>query len=160
MNFQELLEKTNADRQITPPQVLLAIDPGETTGYAVFTEGKYVADGEITIKLDNLKQIWNLIHKLKPDVVVCEDYIVYGSKVKMHAWNRLVTPQIIGVIRYTCEAKQVPLYMQMASTAKGFCNDNKLKEWSFWSKGNIHAKDAIKHACYFLLFGKREISNN
>ena len=158
MNFQELLEKTNADRQITPPQVLLAIDPGETTGYAVFTEGKYVADGEITIKLDNLKQIWNLINKINPDAVVCEDYIIYGSKAKMHAWNRLVTPQIIGVIRYTCQELNIPLYMQMASTAKGFCNDKKLKEWELWVKGHEHSRDAIRHATYWLLFGKREES--
>ena len=155
MNFQELLEKTNIERQQTSPEHLLAIDPGETTGYAVFSDGEYISDGEIKIRVHNLKQIWNLINSYKPDVVVCEDYIVYGGKVRMHAWNKLVTPQIIGVIRYTCQVLNITLYMQMASTAKGFCNDKKLKEWGLWVKGKDHARDSLRHACYWLLFGKR-----
>ena len=159
MNFQKLLEKLNAERQQTSPETLLAIDPGETTGYAIYKNGKIICE-EIQVGLHNLKQIWDLIDSCKLDVVVCEDYIIYGSKAKMHAWNKLVTPQIIGAIRLSCELLKVPLYMQMASTAKGFCNDTKLKEWGFWIKGHDHSRDAIRHVIYFLLFhNERKMKN-
>jgi hypothetical protein len=42
----------------------------------------------------------------------------------------------------------------MAHQAKGFVTDEKLKAWGFYQKGVRHARDSIRHACYFLLFDK------
>lgn len=42
--------------------------------------------------------------------------------------------------------------MQMAAQAKGFVDDDKLKAWGFWIKGKKHARDAIRHGVYYLLF--------
>jgi hypothetical protein len=43
----------------------------------------------------------------------------------------------------------------MASQAKAFVTDQKLKEWGFWKEGMRHSRDAIRHGLYFLLFYKR-----
>lgn len=44
---------------------------------------------------------------------------------------------------------------QMAVTAKNFCTDDKLKQWGFWQAGQKHARDSIRHGCYFLLFFRK-----
>lgn len=154
MNFIATLNKVrsqnNSDWQ--PPERLLAIDPGETTGIAFFINGELTKDMQCSINLNKLMPLMQLIKEINPEIVVCENYIVYGSKVRMHAWNKLITPQIIGAIRFICELNKVKFYTQLASTAKGFCNDNKLKEWGYWIKGHEHSRDSIKHGCYFLLF--------
>ena len=49
----------------------------------------------------------------------------------------------------------IPTHKQMASTAKTFATDKKLREWGFWERGMRHARDAIRHGCYFLLFYKK-----
>jgi len=154
MNFMETLNKIRLqdNPDWLPSHRLLAIDPGETTGIAFFVNGILRHDEQINIKLDNLMPLMRLVEKINPEIVVCEDYIVYGSKVRMHAWNKLITPQIIGAIRFICEFNDVKFYTQLASTAKGFCNDAKLKEWGYWVKGHEHSRDSIRHGAYFLLF--------
>ena len=156
MNFTGTLNKIrlqdNPDWQ--PPEKLLAVDPGETAGLALFVNGELTKDMQINISLSKLMPLLQLVEKFNPDIVVCENYIVYENKVRMHAWNKLITPQIIGAIRFICEFNDVKFYTQLASTAKGFCNDAKLKEWNYWIKGHEHSRDAIKHGCYFLLFSK------
>jgi hypothetical protein len=47
------------------------------------------------------------------------------------------------------------IHYQMATTAKTFVTDEKLKQWGFWQEGMRHSRDAIRHGLYFLLFYKK-----
>jgi hypothetical protein len=95
-----------------------------------------------------------------PNLVGCvmEDYRVYGWRAKQHSFSELHTSQLIGMIQTVALSNGVEYHKQPASVAKGFVKDDQLKEWGFWDKtaGLKHARDAIRHACYFITFGSRD----
>jgi hypothetical protein len=146
---------------------ILAFDPGETTG-VFFLKRMTIGDQAVlgsttflsetnqadtsTLGLGH-KAVDHLINHYQPDIVVCEDYRVYGWKTNQHSWAALHTPKLIGVIVSLCEAYQKPIVMQMAIQAKGFCTDDKLRFWNMYSSGKRHGNDAARHALFYLLFG-------
>ena len=167
MTFQELFRKVHS---VESPSVfkgtLLSLDPGHTTGYCTFhtnagdvVEPVLRTHGEINTKdiNDCAPQLLELIQWA--DVVVVEDYRIYRWRQKEHAWSDLLTTRLIGSIEvlatqcWDSSYENIPVIKQPANVAKSFCTDAKLKEWDFWVTGQRHARDAIRHACYFLLFG-------
>lgn len=158
MRFEELLQKVCNNQKREPFEGrLLALDPGETTGWALFASAKLTQHGEIAgSNLEVMIQVADLIRRFMPRAVVCEGYRIYSWKKDQHTWSDLFTPRLIGVIEYVCASNSptVPLYFQMAGTAKGFCTDDKLKQWHYYKAGQKHARDAIRHGCYWLLFHK------
>lgn len=158
MKFEELLKITRRNEpNWVPPKVLLALDPGETTGWAVFSEGHLVEEGQADTKTEMCGGIYHLLEAVQPTQIICEDYRVYAHKTDSHAWNALHTPQLIGATKMWCFINEVNIAFQMAATAKPFCTPQKLKEWGFWKEGMRHADDAIKHGAYFLLFHDRKV---
>ena len=149
MTFDELLKRYRPEYK--PPELLLAIDPGETTGYATFVKGKYFHSGIIQF---SATYDWQLLFATTPDIVVCEEYRIYGGQRLAHTGSKVETVRIIGVIEYMCRQYYIPIHMQMASSHKNFCTDDKLKEWNFYKGINKHARDAIRIGCYWLLFHK------
>lgn len=136
---------------------VLALDPGETTGVAVF-EGAYkLYEDQLSTKdvAAAAKRIAQLIDGWRIQVVVCEDYRVYAWKIRQHAWSSLHTPRLIGALELICSVAEVPLVKQTAQVAKTFCTDEKLEEWGV-NPARRHERDAIRHACYYLLFGKEK----
>lgn len=133
---------------------LLALDPGETTGWAFFQGEDLIESGQVkgmTVP-ECYVQLSKIIDKMYPHFIVIEDYKVYGWKTKDHAWSELFTPRLIGALE--CYISGVGCFMfrkQMAQQAKGFCTDDKLKAWGLWPEGR-HARDAVRHAVYYLLF--------
>lgn len=147
MEFKEMLSRLHRSL----PKVL-AFDPGETTGWCVFEEGELKDFGQLT----DTPVVEALIRLHKPDVIVCEDYRVYAWRTNDHSWADLKTPKLIGAIDYLASSLDIKIVYQMAGMAKGFCKDSKLKEWKFWEQTRQlkHSRDAIRHACYYLLFYK------
>jgi hypothetical protein len=134
-------------------QIVIGLDPGETTGVCVLTAGKaciyQIATKEIGPGGDALCDI---LEAYDTAAVVCEDYRVYSWHSEDHKWAALHTPQIIGVIRYLCHKQNMPITMQMAQVAKVFCTDEKLKGLGMWVPGVTHGRDAARHAVYHALF--------
>lgn len=96
-----------------------------------------------------------LFQQIKPTHVVCEDYRVYAEKAGAHIGKSLFTPKLIGKIDLLCNVDNIPVTYQMAATAKVFCTNDKLKEWGFYQESMRHSRDAIRHACYYILFNGR-----
>ena len=155
ISFDELMLGVRGTDYI-PPERLLAVDPGETTGWAYFENGILRSSGQIAHRDLGIMstKIQELIGDILPTHVVAEDYKVYRSKAKSHSWSGLYTPKLLGAIEFICGMSNIPLTLQMASS-KQFCTDAKLKIWGYYCKGNPHTNDAIRHGCYFLLFHKR-----
>jgi hypothetical protein len=139
---------------------LLALDPGETTGWSVWDvpeEGlrpKLLAYGQLP-NIDaamGTTQIEKLIDKYNPTHAVCEDYKVYAWKSATHSWASLHTPKLIGGITYLCATRKIPLKFQMAQQAKVFVTDEKMQAWGWWIQGQKHCRDSIRHALTFLMF--------
>ena len=144
-------------------QDVLAFDPGKTTGFCsmrAFEICNPLEDRQLsTPTLDKA-------YKTIPDamvnfgggedpMVVIEDYRVFAWKTDQHAWAELHTAKLIGMIIGMCLEREWPYILQTPQQAKGFCTDKKLKEWGFYSTGNPHGNDAIRHAAYFALFGNQ-----
>lgn len=137
------------------PLKVLAIDPGETTGWALFCNTTMDRHGQLQTSLFPQAPVTLCSHieAWKPDVVVIEDYRVYKWKTDSHAWAALHTPKLIGVVEYFCYINKIPLTKQSAQVGKGFCTDERLKEWGLYQVAMRHANDAIRHACQYLMFG-------
>lgn len=152
--FGELLNKRRGP-EFQAPKRLLVLDPGHTTGWSVFEDGKMTAAGQ----LDNYNQGWGSVAKLfadvNPTMVLYENYRVYSHKLERHSNSEVYTVRLIGVLEFLCEVIYgIMHYNQMAHQAKGFVSDEKLKAWNMYQVGQKHARDSIRHGCYFLLFDK------
>lgn len=140
---------------------LLALDPGNTTGVAIFQDAAFLRADEI--KTDTLPVAADALKKLLDDVrpryVVYESYRVYKWKAEDHVHNDLHTPKVIGVIETLCHLYNTPAHDQTAQVAKQFVTDDKLRAWDLWIKGKRHSRDACRHGAYFLLFNWPKISD-
>ncbi len=152
ITYPELLQQRKGTNKV--PSVLIALDPGETTGVAVFKEGVLSLVDQIAQREFDLaiKEMASLISTTEPTIAIIEDYKVYSHKADAHKWSKLHTPRLIGGIQALCILHEVPYRMQMAS-AKSFCNDERLKDWRMYQVGKPHATDAVRHGLYFILFG-------
>ena len=153
--FEEIVKS----RQGLLPEVrVLCFDPGETSGWALFEHCDLMAWGQITTKtpLQATQNFQAVIRQCQPQWVVIEDYRVYKNKVQEHANLDLVTPRNIGTIETLCTLHDplMPITKQMASVAKQFAYDRRLTNWGFNPKQAKHARDAVRHGCYFLTFSK------
>lgn len=156
MKFNELLWKVRKNPTLwTPPKRLLALDPGENTGYAVFRDGIFCDCGQQDCKEIAPQALTEIFDKYNPTHVIAEDYRIYQHKTDSHTWSNLFTPRLLGMIELLCYQREINLDWQMASAHKSFCTDMKLKEWDFWQTGMRHSRDAIRAGCYYLLFNKR-----
>lgn len=144
---------------------IMAFDPGETTG-ACFMNGMTLTSKQLSTPpkdfMNSLATIEQYImDREPPDVIVIEDYRVYGWAKDEHAWNSLHTPKLIGgmhaIIRdmWGVWGAEVPVILRMASEAKQFVTDDKLKSWGLYAdtKSQCHARDAVRHAIYQKIFG-------
>lgn len=159
--FGELLTGVRKKPYIAPVS-LIAVDPGETVGFAWFRKGDLRHAGQTSWRElpdeDTIKTLGLFFQRLlinyEPVHVVIEDYKIYEHKSKMHSWSDLITPRLIGAMQIICHLREIPLTMQMASS-KQFCTNGKLRHWGYYKEGMPHANDAIRHGCYWLLFHKR-----
>lgn len=156
-NFNDLLDRIRGGHKI--PQRLLCLDPGKTTGWCLFENGRLTKWGQVDDCYDDknidVKGLLDLFAELQPDFILYEDYRVYSNKLDRHSYSPVMTVRLLGVIETYCQMNNIPSHKQMATTAKNFCTDAKLEQWGFWQKGMRHARDAIRHGCYFLLFYKK-----
>jgi hypothetical protein len=144
---------------------ILALDPGETTGYCCFDHD---AINE-TIDMVECDQIptWPerecatnlriLLDHVKPSEVIWESYRIYDWKSDDHKWSPVNTTQVIGCIWTHCHLRDLrTLTAQSAQNAKGFWTDDRLIEFGLYIKGLRHGRDAMRHALHFLCFGSKD----
>ena len=155
--FSDLLERLRNTHTI--PHRLLCLDPGKTTGWCLFEDGKCTvvdhAEDCYNDETVNYQAVTKLIADINPDFIVYEDYKIYANKLDSHSYSPVFTLRLIGAIDAYAQEHKIKTHKQMASVAKGFVTDEKLKQWGYWESGMKHGRDAIRHGCYFLLFYKR-----
>ncbi len=137
-----------------PPKMLLSFDPGETTGFARFEYGKLTWYEQL--KTHTVHDACDPLNQLiAPNCkVVVENYQVYKWKSEQHIGDTLHTPRLIGCIETLCALQGYRPTKQMAQNAKRFVTDDKLKHWNMYKKGQPHARDAIRHGIFYILFHK------
>jgi hypothetical protein len=138
------------------PHMLLALDPGETTGYSFFMAGEHFANGIIDWKIltEGFNTFTAMVARFSPDVIVYENFRLNPLRANAQSGSEINTLRIIGAIEFLCNQNNIRFYKMMPSTAKGFVSDLKLKEWELYKKINPHARDSLRVAIHWLLFNK------
>lgn len=160
MNYISLINKIYTDAGMKCPGKVLCLDPGHTTGWCLFEDGILKNWGQVDTVIDRKGNnegrvdyfaLEDLFYNIEPAFVICEDYRVYPHKLERHTGSQVLTIRVIGQIEYLSFASRIPIFFNMASTAKGFVTDEKLKKWGMWQPGMRHSRDAIRHGVYFTL---------
>lgn len=139
---------------------ILAFDPGETTGWALLrrskddTELMHAGQVKTWPLREGLGNITILYNTFEPVKMVFESYHIYSWKANQHKNSEVATIQIIGMIQTLALQQKISYTAQTAQVGKTFCTDDKLESWGLWIPGLRHARDAIRHACYYALFGE------
>lgn len=143
------------------PRTILAFDPGETTGWArvcwdqPFDPQFAICDQVETSSVAQATDAYDsLLYRFLPDIVLIEEYRVYSWKSDQHKWSDVITLRLIGCLETLCHQRELKWHKQMAVQAKEFCTDDKLSSWDLYEKGKKHGRDAMRHACQFMLFNK------
>ena len=104
---------------------ILAVDPGETVGYALLSTGgggapKLIEAWQapaITIRTA-ASEFALLVQRAVPDVVVVEDYRVFANKAAFHVGIELFTAKLIGAIEAVCTLNAPPVSMGLIQPSK------------------------------------------
>ncbi|MGE3487292.1 MAG: hypothetical protein AB7L09_21450 [Nitrospira sp.] len=149
------------------PHVSLGFDPGHTTGCALIHNYRLVWARQLDTR--DIPGTWANVSAVFDEVLatynreaIClavEDYKVYDWKTESHSWSKVHTIKVVGLIQCLAYHHNLMVRMRMASAAKGFMTDTKLRQWGLWVEGQRHARDAIRHAAYNTLFMDSHISD-
>lgn len=91
------------------PSTYLALDPGETTGWASFDDkGEILEMGQFSLK--EVNRLNDLIHENLKTVIV-EDYRNHGFT-QQKRWGRNDTSKVIGRIEAICSIRGVEVVLQ------------------------------------------------
>lgn len=142
---------------------ILALDPGGTTGWAVFqatriphpTESKFEyydmkwKRGQIGPEphhsaLFTLLGMWGTAEYH----IVCESF---EYRNRSRAGLVLDSLEYIGIMKLFCAERDKAFHMQTASMGKGFVKDENIKKLSLWFPGQKHAMDATRHLLYYMI---------
>ena len=117
--------------------LILAIDPGNTTGWVTYNTEKQALTGSGDIS-GTLKDVIDFFLSFDADVYICEDFTVRADMGPALAkLGRLWSVEIIGVLRYLVGDKLV--LQHPASRVRGMN-----------IPGTLHANDAAAHLYYWL----------
>lgn len=153
-------------KDATPfPGLILAFDPGETTGFCAMYDFKIrelcqIPTGPTLSVRECYENLEKAMDRHAPDdseyeaQAAIEDYKVYDWKAEDHSWSQVHTIKVVGLIQLLCGQWVLPFKMRMAALAKGFVTDEKLKMWDLYEPtvGQKHARDSLRHACYHALW--------
>ena len=134
---------------------ILALDPGETTGVAIWNPKLDVP--QIHLFQLNTKDLREAVPTVQEvlgyeewEHIRYEDYRVYGHMTEQHAFASLHTPKLIGVIECLAVLGNVGTSFCLAMHAKTFWTDEKLKMCGLYNPGLKHARDAQRHLLRYL----------
>ncbi len=139
-------------------KLILALDPGESTGWALGTDERAIRGG--TCKRNHL-EVAQLIKDERPDIIVLERFNLYPGMAKSLAWNSFYPCEVIGVIKYMAMSMGITIVEQAPSVKKYAGNIQRYEDWLFikdrCSGVTEHTKDAYQHYRYFMIHGLKNI---
>lgn len=155
--------RKDAEMDLCDSPVVIAIDPGGTTGWAILqVHPESLFDPEVRI-LDNVdwwksgqftgsedqqaKDICDLFFSWPGAAMVVEDFILR----KMSKDRELLSPvRITAKVEHSLWLRKSSYFLQAPSEAKTTATDERLKSWGLHRPGEEHARDATRHAITFM----------
>lgn len=138
--------------------MIVGLDPGGTTGVAIYNAHLNTWDFEQLDKANHHTALWSLLDGARADAfladepltIVCESFEFRHDMER----NKIVydSAEYIGVVKLFCDDFDAKLVMQSASVAKQFWTDDKLKKVNLYRPAMRHAMDALRHVLYYRAF--------
>ncbi len=132
---------------------LLALDPGESTGWVSYNTETGIWEGG-TIKLDR-PGVWALLNSVRRwDVIIFETFQLYASHARTLIGNKFYTCEIIGIINLYGDLRLDTKCIEQGASIKKFSpaktSDYVWQEFKGQGKVTNHTFDAYQHMCYYL----------
>jgi hypothetical protein len=131
--------------------IVLAVDPGKMTGWATWSEGKFMA-GQMPY-LEFLVWAESMIPHYAPfDLHVVSEAFIISQRTVSQGKDAHWSIGSNAILDYWCQKYEVPFSTQTASEGKRFADDEKLKriEW-YQSTPGGHRNDAVRHLVVYLV---------
>jgi hypothetical protein len=130
------------------PRFVLGIDPGKTTGVALYDLLTDHMNGVELAEDDVGRWLEEIIFSLRPAVVI-EAFTItaHTARNSQAPWSL----EIIGVARHLAAKYDCPFVLQRPGDAKAFATDARLKALGWWRPGKGHMADAQRHTLLFLI---------
>lgn len=127
--------------------LILAIDPGETTGYVVAEADGLDYDIKISGQFPNWRSLEELITYWLPDVIIYEAFYLSPQIAKYKTRSTMPTVEVIGVLKYLAWkhtigrllVAQPPSSIELVSLPRHLAGVS-----------GPHARDALKHLIAYL----------
>lgn len=132
---------------------ILAVDPGGTTGWAVWEDGKVrygqLPGGTLAVKplVDWIADTY-LMGRQVSSAVIIERYTIGERTVKFSRQSDAL--EITGVMKYEAARHGIRSKLQLPVDAKRMFTDERLKAFGWWATGEEHARDALRHLGLYL----------
>lgn len=138
---------------MTGKKLIIAVDPGKMTGWAVHANDESLIAGELEW-YEFLRWIEEYVEAaiaLHYDVtLVCESYVITLATIKKS--RQYWSLEAIGCLKYwSMRHLGKELTLQSPANAKSFSTDEKLKNLSWYVPGSGHANDALRHLLLYLV---------
>lgn len=147
----------------------LTVDPGETTGYSVWEDEKFIDAGQ--------EPLWSFAHAVwdgitadlyNPETVhiseklhglgriVVEDFRIYPEEAHKGSldWDQVRTARLIGALTFMARLHHLEFKLQGANIKKQAEAAGAKEMYLSPVYPNRHANDAIQHAVYYLAVQK------
>jgi hypothetical protein len=127
--------------------VLIAFDPGDTTGFAIFSdEGVCVQIGQIPFR-DMPEWLQSLMGEYS--TIVVEDYRIQSHKAKQQSGSTVKAAQVIGMLKLFASEIRAKVVMQRANIKSIALKWSQIKLPS--DHAQTHQYDAYLHGIYYLV---------
>jgi hypothetical protein len=126
----------------------IALDPGTTTGIAVFDDELDKLDAFQIGPEEHHSELYSLLNGLDPAVVISERF-QFRPVDKNRQRIVLDSREYIGVAKLYCQRNRKPFVLQTPAEAKGFWTDDKIRKLDLWIPSHPHAMDATRHLLYY-----------
>lgn len=134
----------------------IALDPGGTTGWALWQGAKFMESGQIECgrmmetQLVGVRKICGMFMEYDAKFTVIEDFLLRGmpgttDRVGLAPVH--VTALLVGMLDGLGRSTRTAL--QLASVAKPVMTDARLKKKGMYVKGP-HARDAVRHGMMYM----------
>ena len=135
-------------RYLHVSQTIMALDPGNSTGWVMRTDSELIG-GTIG---SNHQDVWQLMNNLQPDILIYETFQMYPSKAQKLIWNTFYPCEVIGVIKLWAQLHpQVKLVGLQPSVKKFALSNSELDLWRSVKGTPIteHTRDAVRLLRYY-----------
>lgn len=127
--------------------MIIAIDPGLTTGYVIATSPTQLVEVGDVNPFDHVLEIIDMMRSRGDlELVICESFSLYSGKQNAQSFSNMPSSQAIGMLKHYCQTHNVELVMQGPVERKVITKDM-LRAVGYWQalRGLHHAKDAAMH---------------